>query len=185
MTGGNQANLAPSRHPALHLTRRFLGALRPGPPVVADEAWARSQLGRGELAIWLQMSNPDRRHAIGVARAVAAALGGHGDRAVMAAALLHDSGKTISELGTAARVVATLVWLVLGTGRARRWAAGAGPFTRRLGQYHLHPELGARLLEGAGADPLTIAWTREHHLLPDQWTIPYELAAVLKACDDD
>jgi hypothetical protein len=131
------------------------------------------------------MSNPDRRHAVCVARAVAAELGGGGDRPVLAVALLHDSGKAVSRLGTVARVVATLVWLGLGTGRARRWAAGSGFISRRLGEYHLHPELGAQLLQEAGADPLTIAWTREHHLLPDQWTIPYELAAVLKACDDD
>jgi hypothetical protein len=131
------------------------------------------------------MSNADRRHAVAVARAVDVALGSTAERPVLAAALLHDSGKTVSQLGTAARVVATVVWAVVDNRDAARWAAAPGRLRRRFGQYRLHPELGARLLEEAGADSLTITWTREHHLLPDQWTIPCELAAVLKACDDD
>jgi hypothetical protein len=159
--------------------------LRPGPPSQADELWARSHLGVGEQAIWRLMGNPDRRHGIGIGRAVVGVLGPDADRPVVAAALLHDCGKTVSGLRTPARVAATIVWSVVDSSRARLWAGGPAPVRRRLGQYRLHPDLGADLLERAGADRLTVAWTGEHHLPPDHWTIPYELAAVLKACDDD
>lgn len=116
------------------------------------------------------MSAPDRRHAIDVARRV-----GSRERAITAAALLHDVGKVESGLGTFARVGATIAGAV----RAReRWGG-------RIGAYLRHDELGAALLERAGSDPLTIAWAREHHLPPERWTVPREVADALKAADDD
>jgi hypothetical protein len=30
-----------------------------------------------------------------------------------------------------------------------------------------------------------VAWTRQHHLPPDEWTVPRELALALKDADDD
>jgi hypothetical protein len=154
----------------LHLVRRFLGSLRPGGPPAADEAWARSWLLPGEVAIWASMSGADRRHAVGVARRV-----GSSDRAVMAAALLHDSGKVVSGYGTFRRVLATVVALVRG-----RDAVGG-----RMGQYLRHPSLGADALAAAGSDPLTVAWAREHHLPVERWTVPVEVGLALKAADDD
>jgi hypothetical protein len=155
----------------VHLARRFLGSLRPGGPSPSDEGWARSQLLPGEVAVWARMSGADRRHAAGVARTVARS---HDDRPVVAAALLHDSGKVVSGLGTFARVGATLVGAMRG-----RDVGG------RVGQYLRHPELGAELLRQAGSDPLTVAWAAEHHLPPDRWTVPPEIAFALKAADDD
>ena len=49
----------------------------------------------------------------------------------------------------------------------------------------LEPGDGGDLLGMAGSDPLTEAWTREHHKPADQWTISPKLAQVLKECDDD
>jgi hypothetical protein len=155
----------------LHLARRFFGSLRPGGPAPADEAWARSQLLPGEVEVWARMSGADRRHAAGVAREVART---HTARPVVAAALLHDSGKVVSGLGTFARVGATLVGAVRG-----RDVGG------RVGQYLRHPDLGADLLRSAGSDPLTVAWAAEHHLPPDRWTVPPDVADALKAADDD
>jgi hypothetical protein len=37
----------------------------------------------------------------------------------------------------------------------------------------------------AGSDPLTEAWTREHHRPADKWSIDPEIGAALKAADDD
>ena len=54
------------------------------------------------------MSRADRRHAAGVARRVEVALGDEATRPVLAAALLHDVGKTESGLGTYGRVIATI-----------------------------------------------------------------------------
>jgi hypothetical protein len=67
---------------------------------------------------------------------------------------------------------------------AKDWTRTRG-FTRRVGLYLLHPDLGGDLLGMAGSDPLTEAWAREHHRSPDHWTIDPEIAAALKAADDD
>src|SRR3954452_22532147 len=87
----------------LHLISRFFGSLRPGSPKPADEEWGTSQLLPGEVDVWRSMWNPDRRHAIGVARRVERALGTEASRPVLAAALLHDAGKTASGLHTYGR----------------------------------------------------------------------------------
>ncbi len=164
---------------ARHLSRRFAGALLPGGPGPVDEAWVTAVLSPGERALWGRMSGPDRRHAVGVARRVAAARPDAGDhdeaRAVLAAALLHDAGKVESGLGTLARVPATLVGLAGG----RVWAG------KRVTAYLDHPRHGARLLSAAGAAPLTVAWAAEHHLPPSRWTVPAEIGRVLAAADDD
>lgn len=170
---------------AWHLVTRFAGSLRTGPLPSTDEVWARRRLLPGERELWYRLSNPDRRHAVAVARDVVDRLGPDVDRAVVAAALLHDVGKLASGLGTPARVAATLVWTVAGEDTARRWAARPPGRTRRFGQYHLHPELGAELLRDAGSDDLTSSWAAEHHLPASQWTLPAEVATVLKDCDDD
>ena len=167
-----------------HLVRRFFGSLRPGGPGAAAEAWVAERLLPGELALWRQMSRPDRRHAHGVARRVERALGDAATRPVLAAALLHDVGKIDARLRTYGRVVATLSAAVAGRDMAEVWRNQAG-FIRRVGLYLLHPGIGAEHLELAGADPITVAWAREHHLPEDQWTIPRHLGDALKEADDD
>jgi hypothetical protein len=169
---------------ALHLVRRFFGSLRPGGPGAAAEAWVAERLLPGELELWKQMSRPDRRHAHGVARRVERALGVEATHPVLAAALLHDVGKTDARLRTYGRVVATLSASVAGRDMAKVWRNQTG-FIRRVGLYLLHPEIGAERLELAGSDPLTVAWAREHHLPVDQWTLPRHLADALKDADDD
>jgi hypothetical protein len=81
-------------------------------------------------------------------------------------------------------VIATLCGLIVGREQARVWMRSRG-FTRRVGLYLLHPEIGGDLLGIAGSDPLTAAWTREHHKPSDEWTIDPVVAKVLKECDDD
>ena len=119
------------------------------------------------------MSDADRRHAVGVAQRAETALGERATRPVLAAALLHDSGKVESGLGTLARVGATVAGVV-----SRRWGG-------RVGAYLRHDELGAAMLERAGSDPLTVSWAREHHLPRARWTIPLDIGDALKAADDD
>lgn len=92
--------------------------------------------------------------------------------------MLHDVGKIDAGLGTFGRVPATLVGIAVGRARVAR---GKG----RIARYLDHPAIGARLLSEAGADPLTVAWTREHHLPPNQWSIPPDLATALNAADND
>jgi hypothetical protein len=167
-----------------HLVRRFFGSLVPAGPRRRDAEWVRSVLADGGLRLWDRMSRADRRHAAGVARRVERALGHEATRPVLAAALLHDVGKLDSGLGTYGRVVATLASSVAGRGAAHDWSRARG-FTRRVGLYVRHPELGGDMLALAGSDPLTVTWTREHHLPPEEWTLPSHLANVLKSADDD
>jgi hypothetical protein len=162
----------------LHLARRFAGSLWPIGPSAADDAWATHHLTAGEVLLWRRMKGFDRRHAVGVAQRVSAALGSEATRAVMAAALLHDVGKVESGLGVSARVVATVRAAALGAARA---AEGHS----RMARYTNHPAIGAALLRDAGADPLTIAWAAEHHLPPSDWTVAEGVAGALKDADDD
>jgi hypothetical protein len=169
-----------------HLARRFFGALWPGGPSRVDEGWARGWLRDPELALWARMSGPDRRHAVGVARRTAERLGGEraAGRSVLAAALLHDVGKVAAGLGTWRRVPAT--WLARGADRQQALAwSNTGGFRRRVGLYRRHGELGGDMLALAGSDPVTVAWAREHHLAPEEWTVEVAIAEALAASDDD
>lgn len=122
-----------------HLARRFVTSLPPTPPTVADELWAEHQLLPQERALWVQLSNRDRRHSVAVARRFVTRRE-NADRAEIAGALLHDIGKIECRLSTFARVAATLL----------------GPRTERFRAYHDHEEIGARLVEEVGSDPATV-----------------------------
>ena len=167
-----------------HLVRRFVGSLRPGGPAPDDDGWAVGLMVPGEVLLWRRMSGADRRHAVGVARRVDAALGAGGSRPVLVAALLHDVGKIDSRLGPVRRAAATVAGMVAGRPAAQRWRARAG-MVGRAGRYLCHDEIGADLLAHAGSDGLTVAWAREHHMTPERWTVPTEVARALKAADDD
>ncbi|HET6963636.1 MAG TPA: hypothetical protein VFH58_02620 [Acidimicrobiales bacterium] len=167
-----------------HLAARFFGALDPRGPTPDEEAWALGWLLPGEQRLWRRMSGPDRRHAAGVARDTAALLGTEApDRPVMASALLHDVGKVESGLGTFSRVAVTVAAIV--AGRERLVGGGGGGWRRRVGDYLTHDRIGASLLEEAGSDPLTVAWAREHHQPPEEWTLDRRVADALKAADGD
>lgn len=174
-----------------HLVGRFFGAIRPGAPDPDQQRWALSVLNEAERALWERMRNPDRRHSIAVALAVQTTLSGPnaGDGAgfsdgVLAAALMHDVGKVVSDYRTPARVVATFVWLVLGEQRAHDWRNRSRPW-RRLAEYRLHPEIGQQLLREAGSETITWQWAGDHHKPEEQWRGDHQILTVLKACDND
>ena len=162
----------------IHLVRRFLGSLSPVPLKADDQGWVTARLLPGERQLWQRMSRADQKHSVGVARTVARGSGA--DRAVVAAALLHDVGKVEADLGTVGRAVATLV----GRRSGARWRDEPG-IRGRIGCYLHHDAIGAALLEDAGADPLTVAWAREHHRPEDAWTVPVEVGRALRDADDD
>jgi hypothetical protein len=167
-----------------HLVKRFFGSLRPGGPSARDRAWVAETLSASELQLWRRMYGPDRRHSLQVARDVERRLGDDATTPVLAAALLHDVGKLDAGLRTFGRVVATLTIKLAGRAEVVSWQRARG-LHRRLALYAQHPELGAQMLTLAGSDALTVAWTREHHLPPDEWTVPASIAQVLDACDND
>jgi hypothetical protein len=122
-----------------HLAARFFTSLPPTPPAVVDEIWAQDQLLSGERALWVQLSNQDRRHSVLVARRFVA-IRPDATRAEIAGALLHDVGKIECGLGTFGRVVATVV----------------GARTKRFAAYHDHEAIGAAMAGKAGSDPATV-----------------------------
>lgn len=142
-----------------HLARRFLGSLSRRPPAPQDEAWAHTFLLPAETQLWRRMPVADRRHSIAVARRFEV-LAGQPSREAMAAALLHDVGKSVSDLGTAMRVLATVV----------------GPRGRRFTAYQQHEQIGADLLGAAGSAALTVSLVHGEG--------PPALAAALRAADD-
>lgn len=126
--------------PVGHLVRRFARSLNRRPPSAADDRWAEAWLAAGPAALWASMPVADRRHSIEVARRFRQRRP-EASHAEMAGALLHDVGKTVAGLGTAGRVLATVV----------------GPRTPRLRRYHDHEAIGARLAATAGAHVVTVA----------------------------
>ena len=167
-----------------HLAKRFFGSLWLAGPSRTSEEWVESTLSEGELRLWRRMSGADRRHAVAVAHRVERQLGHEATAPVLAAALLHDVGKVTAGLGIYGRVVATLAGAAAGRSMAAAWTEGKG-FTRRVGLYLRHPDLGADMLALAGSDTLTVTWAREHHLPEEEWTLPTAVARPLKAADDD
>jgi hypothetical protein len=167
---------------------RFFGSLSPLPPSTADEAWARHWLRPGERELWGRQANADRRHAVGVAREVAAELGdpdGAGvAREVLAAALLHDVGKIEAGLGTFGRVGATVAATVVGRDTVAAWDGRPG-WAGRAGRYVTHDRRGGALLSATDSAPFTATWAREHHQPEATWTLSPTLTAVLKAADGD
>jgi hypothetical protein len=122
-----------------HLAARFVTSLPPTPPSVDDEVWVDVHLLPGERALWVQLSNQDRRHSAGVARRFVEARP-EATRAEIAGAILHDVGKIECGLGTFGRVLATIV----------------GSRTASFRAYHDHEVIGAAMARSAGSDPVTV-----------------------------
>ena len=132
--------MTPATRRAVHLMRRWWGSLSSAEPSPTDEGWAHANLLEGEWLAFERMSAPDRRHAIAVARRFVDLCPESG-RDQVAAALLHDVGKTASNLSTAQRVLATLV----------------GPRTRRFRDYHDHESIGLDVCRRAGSSEQTLS----------------------------
>ena len=110
-----------------HLARRWRTSLDRSPITDADLDVVRGVLTDGEFALWSTMELADRRHSIVVARRFVDLVPSAED-AEIAAALLHDVGKSLAPLGTTERIFATLLEPVV---RLRRWDV-----------YYRHEEIG-------------------------------------------
>ncbi len=147
-----------------HLSRRFAGMLSRQRPSPEDVIWVESVLLEPELALWRRLPVADRRHSIIVSRRFEVnchRVSLDPSSAQLAAALLHDIGKLESNLGVAARVIATIV----------------GPRTRRFREYHDHERIGAELLLNAGSSDVTIG-------LVGGTSLDHAVRAALRDADD-
>jgi hypothetical protein len=163
-----------------HLVGRFFGSLRARPLTPDDLDLVRDTLDAGELTSWERLGRADRAESLATAHAVITALGPDADPRWVAAALVHDVGKTESGLGIVGRAAATVSATIAGPKRARAW-------TGSVGRYVNHDELGADGLRRAGARAESVAWAAAHHR-PDRWPdtgIPPEICAILAAADGE
>jgi hypothetical protein len=122
-------------------------------------AMVRETLSAFEFKLWCQFNNADRRHSVLVAARFVALLP-DASRSDIAGVLLHDIGKTRSNLSTLQRVVATIV----------------GPRTRRFVLYHQHEQIGVELLQQAGSNSGVIAILNQ--------TCNADVAAAFRAADN-
>ncbi|MEY3618971.1 MAG: hypothetical protein RL726_1669 [Actinomycetota bacterium] len=132
--------MTPATRRLAHLVRRWWGSLSSSAPAPVDVDWAHANLLVGERFVFDAMSIHDRRHAISVARRFVG-LRPDSPRDDVAAALLHDVGKSRSDLSTTLRVLATVV----------------GPRTRRFRDYHDHEAIGLDMCRRAGSTERTLS----------------------------
>lgn len=117
-----------------------------------DDAWASAQLTPAEWRVYLGMDPRDREHACRVARHLRREHPSAPPE-LLAAALLHDCGKSVRPYRLTERVLVGLV-----PNRLSRLLP-LGPLYVRA---H-HPELGAELLTRLGARPRVAQLVARHH----------------------
>ena len=172
-----------------HLSGRFVRALSPAAPRADDVVWVETVLTPDGFVQFRRQPNHDQRHAIGVAREVQARLADRpyaDDARWLSAALLHDIGKLDSRLGVYGRVVATVSGAAAGREHAEAWSESKG-FTRRVGLYLRHAELGADRIRLAGEPEEAAVWAAAHHD-PSTWDdlpIPHDVVVALDEADND
>ena len=139
-------------------------------------------LGPRGKALFLRLSRMDQRHALDVYTTLQNQ--GYDDPEMLAAALLHDVGKTAGSLHVPYRVAVSLL----------------KPFSPRLlayletsGEHGLllpfrvareHPEIGARLVAEAGFSAVTVELVRCHHGAPPDPGAVGELTGLLVALQE-
>ena len=165
----------------------ILDSMRP-----LDLAYARKRLPTPELvALFTRMSRADQHHSITVAQALERQ--GHHNPDLIAAALLHDIGKSRVRMSVWARVMVVLgEWLV--PEAAHQWSrAEAKGLRRPFVVRHRHAAWGAEMTSQAGASQTTVRLIRNHHKAIDKETDAEvelrvetrRLLAALQASDDE
>jgi hypothetical protein len=110
-----------------------------------DLVMVRRILDSNELSLWERMQPVDQRHSVRVLERFGKLLP-NATRAERAAVLLHDVGKSVSRLGTFARIGATL-------GVLR---------SHRASQYRSHEPLGLELATTSGVNGEVLELMRGH-----------------------
>lgn len=127
----------------MHLVRRFFGFVTAKALTPIEQQHVRNELRQALATVFFAQRMEDQRHAFEVERRA-------DSQACSEAALLHDIGKTESNLGALARSFATM-WDAIGSTTSGRWKS-----------YLDHNTIGARMLEDLDAGKLAIAFTRHH-----------------------
>jgi len=166
---------------AAYRASQFLRAVldRPAP---GDGDLIRAHLPASLQALFARLGPAEQAHAVAVLRTLQRQ--GHSDPALLAAALVHDIGKTRAPLRLMDRVLVVLADLLISRA-ARRWRQGTAVGWRRpFVVAAQHAGWGEVMLLQAGASPALAELVRRHHdsLLVPSTPIDHLLAA-LQAAD--
>jgi putative nucleotidyltransferase with HDIG domain len=126
-----------------HLVRRFFGFVTARALTPTEQQRVRGQLRPALAVTFFAQRMEDQRHAFEVERRA-------DSQACSEAALLHDIGKTESNLGAVARSFATM-WDAVGLTTSGRWRS-----------YLDHNSIGAKMLEDLDAGSLAVVFTLNH-----------------------
>jgi len=152
----------------LYRARQFWLALTAAPTLAELQA-ARSVLAPPLMALFSRMQPGEQAHSLAVYRSLAGQ--GQNDPDVLAAALLHDVGKTCCPLRVWERALIVIAYR-LAPRRAKTWGASPEPaagWRRPFVTAEQHPTWGAQMAQAAGASPLTVDLIRRHQdRLPGQ-----------------
>ncbi|MGI9667943.1 MAG: hypothetical protein ACR2N2_12755 [Acidimicrobiia bacterium] len=127
-----------------HLARRFGRHITATPLSPGEQQEVADSLTPELGIIFFSQTPADQRHALDVARSAA------GGSDVTEAALLHDVGKVVSDLGPYQRSLATV------------WSYTSLPVWGAWRDYLDHGGIGADMLAEAGAGELSVAFARCH-----------------------
>jgi hypothetical protein len=143
----------------LYRSRQFWQALSAS-PAPEELALARTYLSPPLLAIFNQMDPSEQTHSLRIARQLIEQGKTHPD--LLAAALLHDSGKSHHPLRIWERVMIVLGKALL-PAQAKQWGHGRlDSWKRAFVVAEQHSEWGAQMAAEAGASSLTVALIRCH-----------------------
>lgn len=167
--------------PAIYRVRQFLRAVGSGlRPVPEDEFGA--YLGPEAVRVFGQMPRYDRLHALQVLRTLKAQ--GQRDPDLLAAALLHDAGKTVRPEGALRlwhRVAVVLMRAFRPKLLEQLGEDSPGSWRRPYYVQTHHADLGAELAHRVGCSPVTVELIRRHEDPPG--TSDDALLVALQAAD--
>ncbi|MCI0521173.1 MAG: HD domain-containing protein, partial [Chloroflexi bacterium] len=117
-------------------------------------------LNREQMKLFMSMQPGEQAHSLSVMKTLL--LEGEPQPDLMAAALLHDVGKTLHPLHTWERIIIVL-FRAAAPSQARRWGqGGAHGWRRAFAVAEQHPAWGAELALAAGASAQTADLIRRH-----------------------
>jgi hypothetical protein len=142
-----------------HRIRQFFRAVLGGVPV-GERAIVNDILSPAQAALFWRMDRCDQRHGLDVCQTLRAA--GHQDVALLAAALLHDVGKSGARLTVLHRVAIVLID-GLAPGWLARWANGGKGWRAPFVAHLQHAQIGAAWAQAAGSSTEMVMLIRQHH----------------------
>jgi hypothetical protein len=160
-------------------TRQFWNALVSSRKQVATEVLL-PYLNTSQIVLFQRMQPSDQAHARRMLEGLIAA--GQTDPHLLAAALLHDSGKIKFKLSVFDRVIIVLGHRLFSRKVRQRSEGTRNRFWRPFVVARHHPEWGADLADQAGASSITVDLIRRHHENP---RLEDTQLAVLQSADEE